>query len=594
MKEENELLTQFYEEKLKFYEFLNDLQSEGLKILRRVQADQAYDVNRAVQDLVDIIYTRLHFYFVSILVYDENSKELVLKFIAGDDTAVAAFYGIKIKPSEGISGIAFRTGKTVVENDVQKNPAYICGLSKTSGASEVAVPIILQGRVMGVLNIEDKAKNKFTPEVVSFLERVAYSVSVLIENSILHDEIKRRSTNLESDLREKEKEIGASQTKYKHLVENLKSPLLVIDETTRIIWANRTAREYFGLLSDSENGPYFVNFVKKGCLYKLNKVLLDISSGQSSVTSQLELQSGSGDERIANVSVFRISEEGRPLEIEFVIDDISEKIVLERLRKNYTKSLEEEVKNKVSEIKEVQRASILALATLAESIDNFTCGHLQRIRHYCKIISEQLRKLDKYKDIITEEYVEMLFDLSPLHDIGKVGIRESILQKQGQLTKDEFEIMKEHTVVGARALRMAGELVKKGSLFTMAELISRFHHQRWDGTGYPSVEINGEVRPLRGEEIPLCARIVTVADVYDALTSRRPYKDPYPHSVVKEMMFKDAGKHFDPEVVGIFFEAEEEILKVKQMFPDVAPEKAETDKRGFTYSERDQEIAKKL
>ena len=162
----------------------------------------------------------------------------------------------------------------------------------------------------------------------------------------------------------------------------------------------------------------------------------------------------------------------------------------------------------------------------------------------------------------------MIFDLSPLHDLGKVGIRDYILQKPDKLTSDEFEKMKDHAEIGARALRMAGEMIHRESIFSIGEMIARFHHEKWDGSGYPAVEINGENRPLRGEEIPLCARIVALADVYDALTSKRPYKMPFPHDKARDMICAQAGKHFDPEVVQAFVRREQEFIGIRNQFPD--------------------------
>jgi putative two-component system response regulator len=205
---------------------------------------------------------------------------------------------------------------------------------------------------------------------------------------------------------------------------------------------------------------------------------------------------------------------------------------------------------------------------LAESIDEDTGNHLDRIRHYCKALALALRKNPKYADLLTDEYVELLFDLSPLHDLGKVGIRDHILLKNGKLTEEERQIMNQHTEIGGRALREAGRLIKRESMFAVAEMIARFHHERWDGTGYPAVEINGEFRPLRGEEIPLCARIVALADVYDALSSKRPYKDPLPHEYVRQKIISESGKHFDPDVVQAFLEVEQEFLDIRARYPD--------------------------
>jgi putative two-component system response regulator len=209
------------------------------------------------------------------------------------------------------------------------------------------------------------------------------------------------------------------------------------------------------------------------------------------------------------------------------------------------------------------------------------------MKEYARVIAEELRSWPKYAEIVTEEYAELIYDLSPLHDIGKVAIRDSILMKEDKLTAEEFDKMKEHTEIGANALRMAGRLIHRESLFAMAEMIARFHHQWWDGTGYPTVKIGEETRPLRGEEIPLCARIVALADVYDALTSRRPYKEPYPHETAKQMITKDAGRHFDPDCVQAFANREPEILAIRQRWMDIDPGQTIGDAGPVKLSRRD-------
>jgi putative two-component system response regulator len=158
-----------------------------------------------------------------------------------------------------------------------------------------------------------------------------------------------------------------------------------------------------------------------------------------------------------------------------------------------------------------------------------------------------------------------------LHDLGKVGIRDYILLKTDKLSEEEFEIMKQHTEIGARALHMAGQMIRRESIFSLGEMIARYHHERWDGKGYPAVEVNGEVRPLRGEEIPLCARLVALADVYDALTSKRPYKQPFPHELARQRLVSESGKHFDPDVVQAFLNREQDFIKIREQFPDTLP-----------------------
>jgi putative two-component system response regulator len=290
---------------------------------------------------------------------------------------------------------------------------------------------------------------------------------------------------------------------------------------------------------------------------------------------QIDILTNSGKEKVAEISssVVQGTHGGRMCEI--ILRDITEKAAIERLKQDYLKTLEDEIVKRTSEIKDVQRASILAIAALAESIDNYTFRHLERIRRYSKVLAEELRSNPRYQEVINDDYIEMIYDLSPLHDIGKVGIRDIILQKDGKLTEAEYEKVKIHTEIGAKALQVAGQLIKRGAIFAIAEMIARFHHQRWDGKGYPAVHINNEYRPLKGEEIPLCARITTLADVYDALTSERPYKDAYPHEITKKIIVAESGRHFDPDIVDAFLKREQDFIRIREEFPDQQTKKAD-------------------
>ena len=188
-------------------------------------------------------------------------------------------------------------------------------------------------------------------------------------------------------------------------------------------------------------------------------------------------------------------------------------------------------------------SSVLALAKLAEARDTDTGHHLERMKSYSRIIAEILHEDDRYADEITLEYISNIERYSPLHDIGKVGIPDGILLKPGKLTEDEFEEMKQHTIYGTEVLRNAEDnLNTKGrSVFSMAIDITLGHHEKWDGSGYPYGK--------SGLDIPLSARIVAIADVFDALTSRRPYKEPLTYEESIGIIEQGKGKHFDPHIV---------------------------------------------
>jgi len=201
---------------------------------------------------------------------------------------------------------------------------------------------------------------------------------------------------------------------------------------------------------------------------------------------------------------------------------------------------------------------IFALAKLAESRDRETGAHLERIREYSRILAQHLAAQEGFTEQIDGEYVELIYLTSPLHDIGKVGVPDSILLKPGRLTEDEFRVMQQHTVIGGETLDAAARLHPEGGFLSMARDIAWSHHEKFDGTGYP--------RAMRGENIPLCGRIVALADVYDALTTRRIYKPAFSHEKAREIILHGAGTHFDPHVVRSFLANEDCFVEIREMY----------------------------
>jgi len=211
--------------------------------------------------------------------------------------------------------------------------------------------------------------------------------------------------------------------------------------------------------------------------------------------------------------------------------------------------------------------TIFALAKLAESRDPETGAHLERIREYCRIIAEQLSTRQEFRDRVDGEYVQLIRLTSPLHDIGKVGIPDRVLLKPGRLTEQEFEIMKRHTVIGGDTLDAAARAHGAAPFLRMARDIAWSHHERFDGSGYP--------RGLAGEAIPLCGRIVALADVYDALTTRRVYKPAYSHETARSIILDGNGTHFDPALVDIFLACEALFVEVQQRLSSGEPAAAD-------------------
>jgi len=207
--------------------------------------------------------------------------------------------------------------------------------------------------------------------------------------------------------------------------------------------------------------------------------------------------------------------------------------------------------------------TIFSLAKLADSRDPETGAHLERIREYCRVLAVQLSTQDKFRDEVDGEYVQMIYRTSPLHDIGKVGIPDSVLRKAGRLNDAEFTIMKTHTVIGAETLDAAARQHSEARFLRMARDIALTHHEQFDGAGYPS--------GLAGQAIPLCGRIVALADVYDALTAKRVYKDAISHEVACSMILDGSGSHFDPDIVDAFVATRDQFLAIQQRFADAGP-----------------------
>ncbi len=211
------------------------------------------------------------------------------------------------------------------------------------------------------------------------------------------------------------------------------------------------------------------------------------------------------------------------------------------------------------EFERAQKAVLSSLAGLAEGRDPETGRHLERTRNYSTVLTKSLQKNSKYRKVINSEFLEALYDASPLHDIGKVGVRDSILLKEGKLSEGEFEEMKRHVWVGKNVLQNAIDRFKlKQPLFIIARNICAYHHEKYDGSGYHE--------GLRGEEIPLEARIFAICDVYDALRTRRPYKDEMSHEETAKIIKSASGEHFDPDIVEAFTDCEEELQEIHDAY----------------------------
>lgn len=259
--------------------------------------------------------------------------------------------------------------------------------------------------------------------------------------------------------------------------------------------------------------------------------------------------------------------------VDYITKPISPPIVMARIKthlenkaardflRDQNAFLEREVSLRTEEIRAIQDVTILAMGSLAETRDNETGNHVRRTQHYVRVLAEALQTHPRFATYLTPRQIDMLYKSAPLHDIGKVGIPDHILLKPGKLEPDEFEIMKTHTTVGRDAITRAEQALGMDIPFlACAKEIAYSHQEKWDGSGYPE--------GLAGDDIPVSARLMAVADVYDALISKRVYKPAFPHEKAVAIIREGRGSHFDPDIVDAFCAIHEQVRQIAQRFTD--------------------------
>ena len=288
------------------------------------------------------------------------------------------------------------------------------------------------------------------------------------------------------------------------------------------------------------------------------------------------------DKRMLGIPVIILADMDQPLNEEFVlrrgtVDYITKRanpgilrarirnqIELKRARdalSSHNQQLQFEVARSREEVRLIQSMSVDALTELAKIRDNETGNHIQRTQEYVRVLATRLLKHPRHENDLDMQMVDMIAKSAPLHDIGKVGIPDSILLKPGKLTPDEWEIMKTHAALGAEALEMAERRSAEPSPYLhFAKQIARHHHEKWDGTGYPD--------RLSGEAIPLAARLMAVADVFDALISKRVYKPSWSYRDSMDSILAGSHTHFDPVVVEAFEATLDQCVAIAEQFAD--------------------------
>jgi putative two-component system response regulator len=356
--------------------------------------------------------------------------------------------------------------------------------------------------------------------------------------------------------------------------ESMPKILLVDDNTTNLQLLHETLDGLGYKLLIAKNGKTALTIAQKA---RPSLILLDIMMPEMDgyeVCRRLK-----ADETTSHIPIIFITalvdeeDEAKGLgmgAVDYLTKPINPDLVRARVRnhlelKRYQDHLENLVKERTRRLALTQAVTIESLATLAEYRDPETGGHIKRTQNYVKALAVQLKDHPRYRDELNDEAIELLYLSAPLHDLGKVGVPDHILLKAGKLTDEEFEEMKKHTVYGHDALMITEQKLGSDTFLHYAREIAYTHQEKWDGSGYPS--------GLKGDEIPLPGRLMALADVYDALISKRVYKPPFPHEKAVQIIIEGKGQHFDPDVVEAFAAMQDTFRNIALTFADYDEER---------------------
>ena len=368
-------------------------------------------------------------------------------------------------------------------------------------------------------------------------------------------------------------------SKVKEVLAPEKATIFVVDDTPENLTLVSTLLKPFYRVKVATSGEKALLHLKSNHDV-LDLILLDIvMEGLSGFDVIVELKR---DPKTRDIPVIfltamsRVEDEKKGLElgaVDYITKPISPPVVLARIKthlqnkavadflRDKNEYLEAEIAKRTEEISAIQYVTIFALTSLAETRDSDTGNHIQRTQHYVKALAKALQTHPRFAPYLSDTIIETLFKSAPLHDIGKVGIPDAILLKPAKLTPEEFEIMKSHTTLGKKAIEHAEEQLGMSVAFLeVAKEIAYSHHEKWDGSGYPL--------GLKGDEIPICGRLMAVADVYDALITKRVYKEGFSHEKAVAIILEGRGTHFDPDVTDAFRALQETLHKIAMRFAD--------------------------
>jgi len=471
------------------------------------------------------------------LILESNGKLIIEAELTMEQINAGVLLSIPLANSKTIPlsvvNYVARTQKVIVlnnafkEGDFRNDPQILARCCR----SIFCGPILYKSRFLGVLYLENNlVRGAFNFERLEVLELLISQIAISLENARLY-------SNLEE-----------SELRYRQLYENIIDLVILIDAEDQVVMANPRFYSTIGISRETirQKEKYFKTWVFPDDRYMVQTAMLDkLHDGNEIKDFHFRLQNKASQIFHVECNAKCIKKETELVGYQMVIRDITKR-----------KSLEKELFDSVKDVENARTGTILGLAKLAEYRDEATGAHLERIREYTVVLTRELAKRPHYKEYITEQYISDIYFSSILHDIGKVGIPDSILLKPGMLSKEEFEVIKRHSTIGGDVLKQVDAKIQGRSFLTIGMHIAYFHHEKWNGTGYP--------KGLKKHEIPLSARIVALADVYDALTSVRFYKKAYSHEKAMGIITSDSGKHFDPEIVEAFLVHEAKFDQIRK------------------------------
>jgi len=352
------------------------------------------------------------------------------------------------------------------------------------------------------------------------------------------DQLNIQAELLEQEVARRSEEHQRTESRFRLLFEHIVDDVILVSETGRILYANPPFYEHLAL--DERGEINLTDLVGVEERLRLRGDLLNpVARGEVVNGYQTRLHRTDGESFDVEINGNKLERQGKVLGLQLIIRDISMR-----------KEMEQELRQSLLVRKQTENAAIMALARLSEHRDITPYRHLARIRAYSRLLAEELASRPEYQDQLSGNAISDLSMGSVLHDIGKVGIPDAVLFKRGSLANEELDLIRQHTVFGGDVIKSMETPDETSGFLESAKNIAYFHHEKWDGSGYPF--------GLVGEEIPLAARIVALADAYEAMTSTRRYDRQLSHQQAMHAIIQEAGQHFDPSVVDAFLAREQE------------------------------------